>query len=172
MHPSNSLQEWSMGIKNLAPVHVQMLDWIIANPHRDYGELAAEFGYTRGWVSQIIHSDAFRALLAERQGEMFSDVRVSVKDRIVGLAHESLNRLTEKMATEQDTDKIRGAADIALKALGFGARSQSPGIGTINAQNVVVAPVDAQTLAHARELMHRSHETEKPPLEAIPVREE
>ena len=159
-----------MGPKELAPVHVQMLDWICANPHKSYGELAAVFGYTPGWVSQVIHSDAFQALLAERQTEMFGDIRLTVKDRVMGLAHESLKRLTEKVSTENDTDKIANAADIALKALGFGAKAAQASVGTINANQVVVTSVDPQTLAQARELMHRPREVDvSSSREVVPV---
>jgi hypothetical protein len=147
-----------MALKELAPVHIQIMDYILANPDKNYGDVAAHFGYTPGWLSQIIHADAFQALLAEKQVDLFSDVRLTIKDRVTGLAHESLKRLVEKLPTEQDTDKVANVADIALKALGFGGKAATPaGAGiTINGGNVIVSPVDAGTLAEARQLMHRA----------------
>ena len=160
-----------MGVKDLSATHVQIMDWIIANPHRSLGECAETFGYTQGWLSQIIHSDCFEALLAERQIELFGEVKLTVRDRVIGLAHESLRRLTEKVAVEQDTDKVANAADIALKALGFGAKAAPAAVGNFTQNNtVVVNSVDPKTLAQARELMQRR---EVPPAlieqEALPA---
>lgn len=150
-----------MGPKSLAPVHVQIMDYILANPHVNYAEVAAHFGYTQGWLSQIVHSDAFQAMLAEKQVELFGDLRVTIKDRVTGLAHESLKRLNERVAVETDTEKLTDVADLALKALGFGAKSPQAAVGTINAHNVIVSAVDPQTLAAARQLMHQPKGQEK-----------
>ncbi len=144
-----------MGPKSLAPVHVQIMDYIIANPTANYADVAAHFGYTSGWLSQIIHSDAFQAMLAEKQVDMFGDVKLSVKDRITGLAHESLRRLSEKITTEQDTQTVANVADIAIKALGFGARNPtSPAVGA-QQNNFFVGSVDKSTLEAARQLLHK-----------------
>ncbi len=148
----------STGPKSLQPVHVQILDYIMANPHVNYGEVAAVFGYTQSWISQIVHSDAFQALLAERQIEVFGDIKLTIKDRVTGLAHESLKRLTEIIPTQTDPDKVVNAADMALKALGFGASKGAAGVGS-NTQNnnlTIVGAVDPATLAAARQLMNKS----------------
>lgn len=154
------------GPQSLAPVHVQIMDYILANPHVNYSEVAAHFGYTQGWLSQIIHSDAFQAMLAEKQVEMFGDIKLTVKDRITGLAHESLRRLAEKVTAEQDIEKVANVADLALKAMGFGAKSSAPAVGApIGQQNnlTIVGSVDRQTLDAARQLMHKPSQPEALP---------
>lgn len=159
------------GPAKLAPIHVQIMDYIMANPQCNYGDVAAHFGYTSGWLSQIVNSDAFQALLADRQVECFGDIRLTIKDRVTGLAHESLKRLNEKVGTEQDLGKVANVADIALKALGFGAQKgpAAPVAGmTVNGNAVIVSgPVDAATLAQARQLMHKKEGPAEP--EALPA---
>lgn len=144
-------------IQQLSPTHVQIMDWILANPHRSLGECAVTFGYSQAWLSQIIHSDCFQAMLAEKQVELFGEVRLTVKDRIIGLAHESLRRLTEKVAVESDTDKVINAADLSLRALGFGAKAApaAVGAGGMQQNNYIIGTVDRETLDRARALMSK-----------------
>jgi hypothetical protein len=160
-------------IQQLSPTHVQIMDWIIANPHRSLGECAATFGYTQAWVSQIIHSDCFQAMLAAKQVELFGEVRLTVRDRIIGLAHESLRRLTEKVAVEQDIEKVTNAADLSLRALGFGAKAAPPpvGAGGMQQNNYFVGSVDRETLERARALMHKPQQELPAPVEVevLPV---
>lgn len=148
-------------IQQLSPTHVQIMDWILANPHRSLGECAATFGYSQAWLSQIIHSDCFQAMLAEKQVELFGEVRLTVKDRIIGLAHESLRRLTEKVAVEPDTEKVINAADLSLRALGFGAKAAPPSVGA-QQNNYIFGTVDRETLDRARSLMQK-------PLQELPA---
>lgn len=161
-------------IQQLSPTHVQIMDWILANPHRSLGECALTFGYSQAWLSQIIHSDCFQAMLAEKQVELFGEVRLTVKDRIIGLAHESLRRLTEKVAVESDTDKVINAADLSLRALGFGAKASPAAVGTggLQQNNYFLGAVDRETLERARALMHKPQPQELPapaPAEVVSV---
>lgn len=149
-------------IKRLNDVHIQMMDYLMANPGCTYEQLSAVTGYSIGWISQIYNSDAFQGMLKERQIEVFGDLKETIKDRVTGLAHVSLRRLTEKIPTEQDTDKVANVADLALKALGFtGAKPspQAPAAG--NQTNVFVGTVNKETLEAARSLMHQPKLPEK-----------
>ena len=140
------------GILTMSPMHVRMLEFLIANPEASMEQLAAFFGRTPAWVSLVVHSDCFQAALKERQDEIFGDVRFTVRDRILALAHRSLERLAEKMEIEQETARITDAAELALKALGFGA-APAPRGGTVN--NYVFGQVSRGQLMAARQLMER-----------------
>lgn len=160
-------------VKRLNDVHMQILDYILANPGCTYQQISAHTGgYSIGWISQIVNSDAFQALLAERQVDAWGEVKMTIKDRVTGLAHESLRRLTEKVAVEQDTDKVANAADLALKALGFTGKGSAPAVGpaAIGQQNnlTIVGAVDRQTLDAARQLMHKPAESAKDLPPALP----
>ena len=74
------------GVARVSYTHDAMIDAIIHNPTISQNQLAAHFGYTPGWVSQIIASDAFQARLAERTGELVDPtIRASVEDRFKAL---------------------------------------------------------------------------------------
>lgn len=148
-------------IKQLKDVHMQMMDFIQANPGCTYAQVSAACGgYSIGWISQIVNSDAFKAMLAERQIEVFGELKMTMKDRVVGLAHASLKRLEEKIPVETDTDKVANVADLALKALGFGqSKTPAPGGSTTN-NTLIVGSVDKDQLEAARQLMHRTQPAE------------
>ena len=44
--------------------HTDMIDHIIANPWVSQNDLAARYGYTPAWVSNIMASDAWQAAMA------------------------------------------------------------------------------------------------------------
>jgi len=121
--------EMRVGVVKVRYSHDAFIDVIVANPSVTQREIAATFGYTEGWVSQVMSSDAFKARLEERREEIVDPVlRASVKERIEGLAMQSLEVLKRKLEGPNVSDKL--AAEVfktATMALGFGARSpQAP----------------------------------------------
>jgi DNA-binding MarR family transcriptional regulator len=83
--------------------HQAMADLILANPAISQNELAGHFGYTPGWVSQIVNSDAFQAFLATRKEELVNPViTASVEEKLMTLAKKSLDVLHEKLANGAD----------------------------------------------------------------------
>jgi hypothetical protein len=104
--------------------HDAMIDVIIAQPGVSQGELARFFGYTEGWVSQVVTSDAFQARLAERKGELVDPTIVaSVEERLRGLVELSAQVLTEKLALGRDGKLAARVLEITTKGLGYGARA-------------------------------------------------
>ena len=114
-------------ITKVSYTHDAMIDLIIANPSITQGQLAAHFQYTQGWISQIMSSDAWKARLAERKGDLSDPTVVAtVNERLEGLARQSLQMI------QQNLDMNPGKVDVALKALeistralGYGANAQS-----------------------------------------------
>lgn len=110
--------------------HDAMIDLIIAQPAISQNQLAAHFGYTASWVSQIIASDAFQARLAERRDEIVDPaIRASVEEQFKGLVLRSLDILREKLANPataiSDNLALR-ALELSSRALGYGARDNNP----------------------------------------------
>ncbi len=100
-----------------------MIDMIIANPSVSQGQLAAHFGYTQGWVSQVINSDAFRERLAARKEEIVDPVlRASVEEKLRALADTSIQVLLEKLHETQNMNVAIRALDVSTRALGYGAK--------------------------------------------------
>lgn len=127
---------------NLAKVgysHDAMIDLILANPRLTQNQLAAYFGYSVGWVSNIMAADAFQARMAERRAELVDPtLRATLEERYRGLAIQSLDRLQERLAAPQvsDTLLIR-AAELGAKATGVGGHAP-----------IRVQAVDLGSLAH------------------------
>lgn len=135
--------------KSIAKVnysHDAMIDLIIANPGVNQGELAAAFGYTEGWVSQVFSSDAFKERLAQRKRELVDPAIVnSIEQRFEAVARLSLERLAEKLerSAAPSMETIMAGAGLASRALGYGARPD-PRAVQVNVQNIVHVPAKAK----------------------------
>lgn len=118
----------ALGIAKVKYSHDAMIDIIIQNPSVSQGELALAFGYTPGWVSQIIASDAFQARLAERKNELVDPtIRATVEERFKALVIQSLDILRQKLErpAHQISDNLAlKGLEVASKALGYGARPE------------------------------------------------
>ncbi len=115
-------------IKRIRYSHDAMVDLIIANPCISQNHLAAHFGYTASWVSQIIASDTFQARLAERRDEIVDPtIRASVEENLKGMLVRSMAILREKLDRPShmipDNLALR-TAEMSSKALGYGARPE------------------------------------------------
>lgn len=110
-----------------------VIDFMLTHPMAKNAEIAAAFGYTQGWMSRIISSDAFMQKFIARKKELFPDADLvmavqETEERFKALAHESLARLQEKLPS-MDTDQLLKTAEFASKAQGFGiAKSGAVGV--------------------------------------------
>ena len=110
--------------------HDGMINMILAHRGITQNQLAAHFGYTASWISQVMSSDAFKARLAERAAEIEDPtLRATVEEQIRGLHHRSLVILMEKLKAEPaavpDNLALR-TLEISSRALGYGAKDQTP----------------------------------------------
>lgn len=111
--------------------HADMIDFIIANPRVTQNDLAARYGYSVGWVSNVMASDAWQSALAARRAEICDPVLVaSVEERFKGITLLSLERLKQKLEAPQVSDNVvLRAVELGAKALGVGgnaAPAQAP----------------------------------------------
>lgn len=141
-------------IQDVSHTHEAVMNWLIANPQLPLGTCAAHFGYSRSWLSTLIHSDVFQARLREKQDQFFSQVSGNLTTKLTALADVGIEKLQEKMETSEDPRFLLEASKLALANLGFNTK---PGAASasIHAQNVqqnfyVASPAD---LSAAREQM-------------------
>mgnify|MGYP003429802526 CR=1 FL=1 len=124
------------GITKVSYSHDAMIDFIIADPTITQNALATKFGYTAGWVSQIIASDAFQARLAERTGELVDPtIRATVEEKFRGIVIRSLEILKEKLdrPTAQIPDNLAlRSIELSSRALGYGARDSQPAVPPVS----------------------------------------
>lgn len=135
-------------IKHVSYSHDAMIDMIVGNPWINQGELARNFGYTEGWVSQVIASNAFQARLEQRKNDLIDPaLRASIDENFKGLIHRSVQILMRKLdqPLKEISDELAlKALEVASKAAGYGAK----GAGVqINTQFVVQVPVKALSSA-------------------------
>lgn len=155
------MQSPGNAVIKLSHRHRAIMEHMIANPEASNAEVARAFGVTEPWLSSLIHSELFQLELRYLQDVAFSELTVSIKDRINNLAHESLKRLQQRLELNVVTnDTLVDVAELALKSLGFGApKTQAPGplAPVFNQQinNFGSAPIDAKLLADARDRMLR-----------------
>lgn len=103
--------------------HDAMIDIIIANPMISQNQLAAEFGYTPGWVSRVMSSDVFKNRLLERRDELIDPtILATMEERFEALCRQSIDIVQEKLTASKDPDLAIAALGLTSKALGFGAR--------------------------------------------------
>ena len=138
--------------------HQAMADMIIQNPWISQGELAAHFGYTQGWVCQVIASDAFQAYLNERKGELVDPaIRATIDEMFKGLVRQSILKLQERLAANPTDDLLVAVMNGAGKALGYGARPQAA--VQVNNYVAVVPQKDPSTEAWAERVAAQRNPT-------------
>lgn len=105
--------------------HMDMIDFILANPGCSQNALAARYGYTAGWVSNVMASDAWQSAMAARRSEMVDPTLVAtIDERFRGLTLRSITRLMEKLDAPQVSDQVvLRAVELGAKAMGVGGNA-------------------------------------------------
>ena len=146
-------------IKKLSWWHEAIIDWMLLHPEGRLGDCAREFRCTQSWLSIIVNSDVFQMRLAARRAELASEVGATVRDRLGGIAGQSLEAIAERLETEKakiPIGELRETADMALSALGYGSKRGAGG-GTGDTYNFLnVNHVSRDVLANAREKMQHA----------------
>jgi len=129
-------------IEKVGYSHEKLLDMLIANPRITQRELAHRFGYTEGWLSQVMRSDAFREMYEARRKELVDPtIMLSLEQRFSAATHRALDILLEDLDT-------RRSADVALKVLSEGRQALGLGVakavGGVQVNFVVAMPEKAQ----------------------------
>lgn len=112
-------------IQKVRYTHEAMIDLIVGNPWISQNDLAAHFGYTPGWISTVIASDAFQEQLAKRREEVVDPgLKATIEERFRALVIRSLEVLQQKLNQPQVNDQVAlRAAELGAKALGIGGNA-------------------------------------------------
>lgn len=116
----------SSQIAKVSHMHVAIMDYMVANPTVRKGQVAAHFGVTNTWLSIIINSHAFQDMLRQRQDEFFGAVVVPLREKIIGVADQALDRLAEKIEVMESREALE-TADALLHRLGFAPNTKQNG---------------------------------------------
>jgi len=122
--------------------HDAMIDMIVENPAIHQNELAQRFGFTPGWISIIVNSDAFKERLAERKAELIDPkIRASIEERAAGAAQRALDRIIERL-DGPTPNAIKTADLVSIAKLMVAPKNQAP-VQTQNNLYVVSLPPQA-----------------------------
>ena len=144
MEPLESTKSAANALQRVNYSHDAMIDVIIAVPGCKQDTIAEHFGYSVGWVSRIMCSDAFQKRLAERRTEIINPGLVTTfEERLRGLAAQSLDILVDKLDVTETVDPVTGKVlpvdnsgmalkclELSAKALGYGARQTNVAVQT------------------------------------------
>lgn len=113
-------------IQKCSYTHEGMIDLLLANPTISQKDVAAYFGFTQGWVSRILSSDAFREMYAKRKQELIDPLLTqSVETRLEALCLQSIEVLEQKLESSPSADIALKALEVTARAKGYGA-AKSP----------------------------------------------
>ena len=98
---------------NVKYVHLEIMDAIIAKPAIKNVELSEMFGFSPQWISCLVHSDSFKARLAQRKLDLADPHLIqTVNERIKSTALRSLDIINRKLDANE-------SASLALETLGL-----------------------------------------------------
>lgn len=153
------------GIANVRYPHEAIAEWLVANPMGSQGECAQFFGYSQGWLSQVIHSDAFQAYYRKLADERGTIATHGIGEKINALAAVALDKALERLQTAPSDQHVLDTTEMALKALGYLGNNGNGAQRAEPAQHMHVH-VDAKLLLEAREAAARRFSGTAPELEA------
>jgi hypothetical protein len=127
------------GIAKTGYTHEALADIILGNPAITQNELARHFGYTAGWISQILASDSFQAYLNTRKEQIVDPMlRGAVEESFKGLVLQSVERLRQKLEANPTDDLVLEVFKASTKALGYGAKPSQTNIQINQTNNSLV----------------------------------
>lgn len=146
-------------IKKVSVKHEAIMDYLLANPGEKLGVVAAHFHVSQAWLSTIIHSDAFRTRMEQKQERAFDETIIPLREKVLGIAHLGVEKLGEAMENASpmsDRDFIADTTDNILKNLGYSPKSAPPQTQQVGAQQNNYYVVDSASLAEARARMRQA----------------
>ncbi len=142
----------SAQIKGINPWHRDLADWLLLHAQSPgWNKRAAEhFKVTQGWISTVVHSDAFQDYYLRRREEATKPALFSAREKMLGTLDLSIDRLSERIEAGGDQvplGTLLETIDILAKRTGHG-EAKAPG----EIHNTVVL-VTKEELAESRARM-------------------
>jgi hypothetical protein len=112
-------------LQRLRYTHVDAIDFIIANPGVSQNDVAARYGFSPGWLSNVMASDAWQSAMAARRTELVDPaLAATIEERFRGVTILSLERLHQKLSAPQVSDNVvLKAVELGAKSLGLGGNA-------------------------------------------------
>ena len=134
--------------------HKDIFNWEIEHPGVNLSICAEHFGVGETWLSTIRNTDVYKEYAAQQRLNHNYNVSRSVIEGVEAVAGVALEVIEERIKKERDTiglGVVNDAANMALKALGFGNKSN--GRGGETQFNVFLGAASPEALEKARDKM-------------------
>lgn len=118
--------------------HDAVIDEILRDPSISQNDLCKIFGYSIGWMSICINSDAFQERMAERKA-LLTDPQLiaTINQRLDAVAKRALDKIIDRL--DSPTAQIKNNDLIAMAKLGVGDKNNRPAGPQIQQNLYVVA---------------------------------
>jgi len=162
-------------IKRCSFTHDALAQWMIENPSSNLGDAAEHFGYTRGWLSCIIHSDAFQARYKELLDKADVVVIHDIPAKLRGIASQALEGLAAEVEVAstlggaQNRTFLKETSDMVLRRLGYGESKTSINVNNTSGGDVNVGVVSGDALSRARTRLQTVRSQEARVIESEPA---
>lgn len=121
---------------------------MIAHPGATYADLGALFEVTPQFICMLVNTDMFQAMMRKKLDEVGEQVTFSVREKLLGLADMTIQRITDKMADGTASERLIGDTfGKTLAALGYGGTGAVAGNG---GQTNIQIVVGGEDIANAR----------------------
>lgn len=113
-------------INGINYTHKDIIDYILSNPGISQNHVAAHFGYSASYLSQLMVSDAFQSEMAKRREQLVDPVvAANVKLNFEAMVLRSQEIVMEKLSlpAHQIPDQLAlRALELSSRAAGYGAK--------------------------------------------------
>lgn len=148
-------------IQKLNPRHESMINWLMENPQGTKQECADSFGYTANYVSILLHSDMFQAVLQERQKQLGIICIHTIKNRVTGLQLKILDKIEERVDNDRVSEKfLRETSEQMFRAMGVLDDKGSNGNVVAEEKAAIQVNVQVNALERARDKLVRGETVE------------
>ena len=158
--------EAGQAIAKVSYSHDALIDLILANPQVTQRALAKQTGYSEGWLSRVIASDAFQERLASRRGNTVEPlIAASLDERLRAVGMRSADVLMDKL------DQPNPPAALAVEGLKLTSRALAYGVRPSHRRPEHLVQVNVNQQVAAGVLPPASSPSPELHAEVLPVQE-
>ena len=144
-------------ITHLRVRHLQIVEYMLANPTETYAEISKKFQVSVPWISVLYRSQLFQAKLRQRLTEHEVMTDMTVLDQITGVAQLALEKTAVFVQNSGDPDYVLDVADKLLRRAGYGTNAAKVTVNNNQGDtNNTYIQVDASVLAECQAVLNSS----------------
>lgn len=148
-------------LQKLSHRHLAIMDYMLAYPTKQMGQIADHFRVTPAWLSTVRQSDLFKQRFNDRRRLIEDDQHRKMNDKLLGLANDGLDTLVNIVKDKEQDGRLKlDATKIALESLGFLGKNRIADVNTPPAEaksSQLTVHISFDAFAAAREAALSGH---------------